>query len=267
MSEAPYVLDGLHHHAHQTDLRIVEHYTDTAGATDHVFGLCHLLGYRFAPRIKDLKDRKLHVVDKAGAWPLLEPLIGDAVETAAILRQWTELMRLKASIETGAVVPSVILRKLAAAGSGNVLSRALRALGRIERTLFTLQWLSDPALRRRSHAGLNKGEASNALRRAVFFHRQGEIRDRTFENQSFRASGLSLITAAIVHWNTVYLDRAVRQLRSQGADISDDLLSHVAPLGWEHIGLIGDYVWPQANLATSFRSLHDVRSTFQSQAA
>ena len=48
-SEAPYVLDGLHHHAHQTDLRIVEHYTDTAGATDHVFGLCHLLGFRFAP--------------------------------------------------------------------------------------------------------------------------------------------------------------------------------------------------------------------------
>ena len=218
MSEAPYVLDGLHHHAHQTDLRIVEHYTDTAGATDHVFGLCHLLGYRFAPRIKDLKDRKLYTVEKPGTWPLLAPLIGDTVETAAILGQWTELMRLKASIETGAVVPSVILRKLAAAGAGNVLSRALRALGRIERTLFTLQWLSDPALRQRSHAGLNKGEASNALRRAVFFHRQGEIRDRTFENQSFRASGLSLITAAIVHWNTVYLDRAVQQLRAQGVD-------------------------------------------------
>ena len=73
-------------------------------------------------------------------------------------------------------------------------------------------WLSDPDLRQDSHAGLNKGEASNSVRRAVFFHRQGEIRDRTSENQSFRASGLSLITAAIVHWNTVYLDRAVRQL-------------------------------------------------------
>ena len=92
-------------------------------------------------------------------------------------------MRLKASIEAGAVLPSVILRKLAAAGSGNALSRALRTLGRIERTLFTLQWLSDPDLRQRSHAGLNKGEASNSLRRAVFFHRQGEIRDRTFENR------------------------------------------------------------------------------------
>jgi TnpA family transposase len=267
MSEAPYVLDGLHHHAHQTDLRIVEHYTDTAGATDHVFGLCHLLGYRFAPRIKDLKDRKLYTVDKPATWPLLAPLIGDAVETAAILGQWTELMRLKASIETGAVVPSVILRKLAAAGAGNVLSRALRALGRIERTLFTLQWLSDSALRQRSHAGLNKGEASNALRRAVFFHRQGEIRDRTFENQSFRASGLSLITAAIVHWNTVYLDRAVRQLRAQGATVPDDLLAHVAPLGWEHIGLTGDYVWTEANIAAPFRPLREVRSMFQPQAA
>jgi hypothetical protein len=118
MSEAPYVLDGLHHHAHQTDLRIAEHYTDTAGATDHVFGLCHLLGYRFAPRIKDLKDRKLYTTEKPGTWPLLAPSIGDTVETAAILGQWTELTRLKASIETGAVAPSVILRKLAAAGAG-----------------------------------------------------------------------------------------------------------------------------------------------------
>ena len=267
MSEAPYVLDGLLHHVHQTDLRISEHYTDTAGATDHVFGLCHLLGYRFAPRIKDLKDRKLYTIDKPANWPLLAPLIGETVETAAILEQWVELVRLKASIEVGAVAPSVILRKLAAAGAGNALSRALRAFGRIERTLFTLQWLSDPALRRRSHAGLNKGEASNALRRAVFFHRQGEIRDRTFENQSFRASGLSLITAAIVHWNTVYLDRAVRYLRARGATVFDDLLTHVAPLGWEHIGLTGDYVWTAADPAGPSRPLRDVRTTFPPRAA
>ena len=267
MSEAPYVLDGLHHHAHQTDLRIAEHYTDTAGATDHVFGLCHLLGYRFAPRIKDLKDRKLYTINKPNTYPLLEPLIGETVETAAIIREWTELMRLKASIQIGAVVPSVILRKLSAAGAGTALSRALRAFGRIERTLFTLQWLLDPGLRQRSHAGLNKGEASNALRRAVFFHRQGEIRDRTFENQTYRASGLSLITAAIVHWNTVYLNRAVQYLRAQGVTIPDDLLAHVAPLGWEHIALTGDYIWTAASAAESFRPLRDVHAMFVARAA
>jgi TnpA family transposase len=200
------------------------------------------------------------------AAPTAENVPRATVETAAILGQWTELMQLKASIEAGTVVPSVILRKLAAAGAGNALSRALRALGRIERTLFTLQWLSDPAMRQRSHTGLNKGEASNA-RRAVFFHRLGEIRDRTFENQSFRASGLSLITAAIVHWNTVYLDRAVRQLRSQGATVPDDLLAHVAPLGWEHIELTGDYVWTASDQDTPFRPLRDVWATFPPLAA
>ena len=78
---------------------------------------------------------------------------------------------------------------------------ALRELGRIERTLFTLDWLQSVELRRRVHAGLNKGEARNSLARAVFFNRLGEIRDRSFEQQRYRASGLNLITAAIVLWS------------------------------------------------------------------
>ena len=200
-------------------------------------------------------------------YPVLKPLIGEAVDTAAIIRGWGELQRVRASIEAGAVAPSTILRKLAAAGPDNILGQALRAVGRIERTLFTLQWLSDPALRQRNHAGLNKGEASNALRRAVFFHRQGEFRDRTFENQSFRASGLSLLTAAIVHWNTIYLDQAVRQLRAQGITIPDELLGHVAPLGWEHIALTGDYDWNTARPANGLRPLRAVPDAFTRYAA
>lgn len=266
--EAPYVLDGLHPDAHRTTIRVAEHYTDTAGATDSVFGLCHALGYSFAPRIRDLRERRLYPIEKPGRYPPLAPLLGDPIDTAPIVHGWAELARVKASIEAGAVAPSVILRRLAAAGAGNTLARALRAVGRIERTLFVLRWLSDPALRRRSHAGLNKGEASNALRRAVFFHRQGEFRDRTFENQGFRASGLSLLTAAIVHWNTTYLDLAVERLRADGARVPDELLAHVAPLGWEHISLTGDYDWAAAAPPPSgLRPLRGVRAAFLPLAA
>jgi hypothetical protein len=52
-----------------------------------------------------------------------------------------------------------------------------------------LEWLQNPELRRRVNAGLNKSEAQNALARAVFFNRLGELRDRSFENQRYRASG------------------------------------------------------------------------------
>ena len=71
-------------------------------------------------------------------------------------------------------------------------------------SFFTLQRLQDPELRRRSHVGLNKGEQQNALRRAVFFNRLGEIRDRSYENQRHRASGLNLLVAAIILWNTTW---------------------------------------------------------------
>ena len=120
---------------------------------------------------------------------------------------------------------------------------ALREIGRIERTLFTLDWLKNIDLRRRANAGLNKGEARNALARAIFFYRLGEIRDRSFESQVYRASGLNLLIAAIILWNTRYLEQAFVQLERQGVNVAPTIVTHVAPLGWEHIGLTGDYVW------------------------
>ena len=119
-----------------------------------------------------------------------------------------------------------------------------------------------PALRRRTNAGLNKGEAHHALKRAVFFRRLGEIRDRTFENQCYRASGLNLAVAAIILWNTVYLGRAVDELRSRGEILPDELLAHVAPLGWERIAFNGDYVWPATPLGNAFRPLRNPRAEF-----
>ena len=100
-----------------------------------------------------------------------------------------------------------------------------------------------PELRRRVHAGLNKGEARNALARAVFFNRLGELRDRSFEHQRYRASGLNLVTAAIVLWNTAYLERIAATLKDNGVLRDDTLLQFLSPLGWEHINLTGDYRW------------------------
>jgi TnpA family transposase len=135
-----------------------------------------------------------------------------------------------------------MMRKLASYPRQNRLALAMRELGRIERTLFILDWIQDPLLRGRVQAGLNKGEARNALSRAVFFNRLGEVRDRSFENQCYRASGLNLVVAAIIFWNTVRLERAVAEVRSQ-QDVPDDYLSYLSPLGWDHINLTGDYIW------------------------
>lgn len=239
--DAPYVLDGLLYH--ETELNIEEHYTDTAGYTDHVFAMCHLLGFRFAPRIRDLGDKRMYSFGKPAEYPDLAPLLGGKIDTRKIRNYWDDVLRLATSIKRGTVTASLILGKLGSYPRQNGLAWALREIGRIEKTLFILEWLQNPELRRRVQIGLNKGEAKHALARAVFFNRLGEVRDRSYEDQMYRASGLQLVIAAIVLWNTVYLSQAVDSLRAKGMGIPDEYLQHLSPLGWEHITLTGDYVW------------------------
>ena len=69
------------------------------------------------------------------------------------------------------------------------------------------------------------------MARAVFFNRLGEIRDCTFEQKRYRASGLNRVMAAIVLWNTVYLERAANALRGHGQPVDNALLQYFSPLG------------------------------------
>lgn len=258
--DSTYVLDGLLYH--ESDLQIEEHYTDTAGFTDHVFAMMHLLGFRFAPRIRDLADTKIYIPDASIDYDSLKLLIGGTIGIKNIQTHWNEILRLSASIKQGTVTASLMLRKLASYPRQNGLALALRELGRIERSLFILDWLQSVELRRRVNAGLNKGEARNALARAVFFNRLGEIRDRNYEQQRFRASGLTLVTAAIVLWNTVYLERAIASMRTRDDIVVDDeLLKYLSPLGWEHINLTGDYIWKKSSKLKDgkFRPLRAVK--------
>jgi len=239
--QAPYVLDGLLYH--ETDLRIEEHYTDTGGVSDHLFGMCPPLGFRFAPRIRDLADRRLYTLEPPATYLALAPLIGGDVDVKRIEAHWDDLLRLFTSVRLGTVTASQILRKLAAYPRQNGLAVALREMGRIERTLYVLTWFQSPELRRRVTGGLNKGEARNALARAILFNRRGTVQDRSYEDQRNRASGLNLVVAAIILWNTLGLEQAIEAMRAEGEDVPEEYLEHVAPLGWEKIILTGEYVW------------------------
>jgi TnpA family transposase len=239
-SEALHVLDALLYH--QSEVSTRRHHTDGGGDSDHVFALCALLGFQFAPRIPGLKHRRLYSFGKPSDYPTLEPLIAGRINVDLIRAHWSEILRVLTSISTGTVTASLIMRQLASYPRQNGVAAALRELGRLERTLFTLEWINDPELRRTTGQELNKGETRNSLARAVFIHRLGEIRDRTYENQQHRACGLNLIVTAIILWNTRYLEHAVTALR-QTEDVPDHLLAHMSPLGWEHVNLTGDYIW------------------------
>ncbi|HIB5557928.1 Tn3 family transposase, partial [Klebsiella pneumoniae] len=219
--------------------------TIPGGFTDHVFAACAILGYRFAPRIRDLPSKRLYAFNPSAAPAHLRALIGGKVNQAMIERNWPDILRIAATIAAGTVAPSQILRKLASYPRQNELATALREVGRVERTLFMIDWILDAELQRRAQIGLNKGEAHHALKRAISFHRRGEIRDRSAEGQHYRIAGMNLLAAIIIFWNTMKLGEVVANQKRDGKLLSPDLLAHVSPLGWEHINLTGEYRWPK----------------------
>ena len=121
------------------------------------------------------------------------------VKADVIHEHWAEILRLVASLQAGTVLPSAMLKRLAAFQRQNQLDLALQELGRVERTLFMLDWLESPELRQRCQAGLNKSEQRHALAQVICTFKQGRIADRGQEAQQFRASGLNLVIAAVVY--------------------------------------------------------------------
>ena len=157
-SEALHVLDALL--VPRPDVMTNRHHTDGGGVSDHVFALCSLFGLRFAPRIPDLKDRRLYSFNKPSAYPAIEPMIAGRINVALIRAHWQEILRIAASIKTGSVSASLIMRQLASYPRQNGVAAALRELGRLERTIFTLDWIEDPELRRHTGQELNEGEVT-----------------------------------------------------------------------------------------------------------
>ena len=126
--------------------------------------------------------------------------MGRPINEEVIRQHWNDIMRLAASIQNKSLKPSAILRKLGTYRQQNRLYLALGKIGRIERTLFMLDWIENADLRMECQAGLNKGEARHSLARAIFAHSQGRIRDRFDAAQQKRAMALNLVIASIIFW-------------------------------------------------------------------
>lgn len=248
VNEAPYILDGLL--MNDTGRKIREQYADTGGFTDLVFAATSLLSYRFIPRIRDLPSKRLYLFDPASTPKELRGLIGGKVREGLIIQNWPDVLRTVATMAAGIMPPSQLLKKLASYPRQHELAVALREIGRIERTLFIIDWLLDADMQRRAQIGLNKGEAHHALKNALRIGRQGEIRDRTTEGQHYRMAGLNLLAAIIIYWNTKHLGQATNARNRAGLNCSPQLLSHISPLGWAHILLTGEYRWKKQTQKT-----------------
>ncbi|MBM4029666.1 MAG: Tn3 family transposase, partial [Planctomycetes bacterium] len=239
LRDSLYILEGLLEQ--ETGLNPVEIMSDTAGASDIIFGLFWLLGYQFSPRLADVGEARFWRMDKDADYESLEALARQRINARLIERNWDDLLRLAGSLKLGRIRASELVRSLLSSNRPSTLARALRELGRISKTLFLLAYIDDENYRRRILIQLNRGEGRHLLARTTFHGQRGELRKRYREGQEDQLGALGLVVNVIVLWNTLYMEAALNQLRSEGTRIEEEDVARLSPLGYRHISFLGEY--------------------------
>jgi TnpA family transposase len=193
------------------------------------------------PRLRDLADQQLYKVDRTLPLDTLGTLVHTGIDLDLIPEQWDQLVRVTASLRNRVVPAHVVLQRLSSASPSDRVAKALSALGRIVKTIFILRYIHEENIRRRVQLQLNRGEARHELARWLFFANRGEFRTGDYEEIMNKASCLSLLSNAVLVWNTIAIGNIVGQLRAAGEQINDADLSKTSPLAHRHAIPNGTY--------------------------
>jgi TnpA family transposase len=86
-----------------------------------------------------------------------------------------------------------------------------------------------------------------AFVRRLFFGNRGEFRSGDYQDIMNKASCLSLLSNAVLVWNTTAIMRIVTQLRAAGETIPDEDLARISPLIHQHVIPNGTYHFARSN--------------------
>jgi len=237
--EGPYLLEGLLEQ--QTQLQPIEMMADTAAYSDIIFGLFHLLGYQFSPRLADIGAARFWRIDPRADYGALQGVARHQINTALIHHNWDDMVRIAGSLKLGTVSASNLLRTMQGSGKLSTLARGIGELGKVAKTLYALRYLDDATYRRCILTQLNRGEGRHRLARALFHGQRGELRQRYREGQADQLGALGLMVNIIVLWNTQYMDAALSQLQVQGIGTRPADVARLSPLANHHIHMLGRY--------------------------
>jgi len=261
LRDSLFILEGLLEQ--ETSLRPLEIMSDTAGASDVVFGLFWLLGYQFSPRLADIGEARFWRMDPAADHGALNGLARYRVNVELIARNWDDLLRVAGSLARGTIGASELIGTLLRSSRPSTLTRAIGELGRVAKTLYLLSYIDDETYRRRILTQLNRGESRHGVARAIFHGQRGEVRQRYREGQENQLGALGLVVNVVVLWNTLYMDAALAHLRLKGVETKPEDVARLSPLGHENINFLGRYSFALSESVArgELRPLHDPKDT------
>ncbi len=238
--EAVYIIEGLL--KNKSDIQPTIIHADTQGQSTPVFALSYLLGIQLMPRIRNWQDFVFYRPEKDTVYQHIDSLFKGVINWELIKTHWSDLFRVVLSIHTGKISSALLLRKLGNYSRKNKLYQAFRELGRVIRTIFLLQFISDIKLRQQITAATNKVEAYNGFSKWFFFGGEGVIATNDPEQQEKTIKYNDLIANAVILRNVVDLTEIIQQLKREGYLLDSEDVSALSPYLTSHIKRFGDYL-------------------------
>jgi len=249
--ESAYVIDGLmHNDVVKSDI----HSTDTHGYSEAIFAATHLLGFSYAPRIKNLKKQSLYIFKsrKNAIQPDWVITPDKYIAESVIEDNWDDILRLITTIKLKETTASDIFRRLNSYSKQHALYKAMKSFGQIIKSLFILRYIDELELRQAIEKQLNKVELANRFTRAVAVGNPREFTQAEKEEQEVAEACNRLIKNCIICWNYLYLSKKLAQAETREA--KGNLLTTIAThsvVSWVHINLLGEYDFSDEKLQDS----------------
>jgi TnpA family transposase len=231
-------------HLNNPVIKSTIHSTDTHGSTEVVFGMMHLLGVFFAPRIKDLGSQQMYGFKSKKEYTELDyKLVPDhTINTALIEKHWDDILRVMVSMKLGKTTAEQVLKRLNSYSQQNPLQRAMKEFGKIIKSSFILKYYDDLALRQSIEKMLSHIELMNRFAKAVFFSNNQEFQVATKEEQEKIIQCRLLLQNAIVLWNYMYLSEMLTKVQSQ--EEMEEIMAVIknsTAVVWHHVNMMGEY--------------------------
>lgn len=218
---------------------------DTHGVTHVSMALAKALGFDICPRFAGLSDRKLYVFPDTLVPENLEPVVSRTLSRRAIAKGWDGFCRLAASTKGGWCSAVWAMRRNGAASVGEPVHRTADQLGKLLRTIYLCDYLSNENFRVEIERLLARGEAVHPLQRALHDGAIRHRRGRTLEQLKGVSGALTLLSNIVITWNAIRFDEIIKE-----ADFPHELkhMEHIAPVHFRHINLRGVFSFDLAEL-------------------
>jgi TnpA family transposase len=243
--EAVHILDALM--KNRSTIQPDTLHADTQGQSEPVFGLCRLLGIKLMPRMRGLSDAVFYRPSKPIRYQHIDALFGDEIDWDLIATHARDMIQVVLSIQAGRVMPSMLLRKLGTYNRKSLLYRAFRELGRVERTLFLLRFISSTEVRRVIRAETTKIETYNEFLDWVCFGGP-VVKSGDPVEQEKQLKYASLVANAVMLSNVADLTEVLCDMANDGQPVTADLAACISPYLREHIRRFGRFSLDMADL-------------------